>query len=274
MSPLTGVDLVRYPDKALEPEIAAIILIEGSTKGVSLKGDFTVYSLEDFIAGDKCDYVNARKVINGLDRAGDVAKYALKFEAALEDAGYEHVPAKAPKKIKATPAKLTSEQLRGIQQALKDKGYTMVGRVDGEWGDNTEDAILAFRRKNGLPLVPVIDDEFKAALWSGENKAVSDVRSTAKLADLKGIAPGASEVALLKKGATYVGLGSFATGGALSTDDITGVTSKISAAKELMAMLPSPGTLFLIAGGALLLYFLVTRVGSKIVHAYREGSIS
>ncbi|QIG76102.1 putative endolysin protein [Rhizobium phage RHph_I4] len=273
MSPLVGVDLVRYPDKALEPEIAAIILIEGSTKGVSMKGDFTAFALEDFIHGDHCDYVGARKVINGQDKASTVAGYAVKFEAALIDADVTHTPAKPSKKAK-TETKLTSDQLKSIQQTLKDKGYTMVGRIDGEWGDNTEDAILAFRRKNGLPLVPVIDDEFKAALWSGQDKTISEARSTAKLADLRGVAPGASEVDLLKKGATYVGLGSFATGGALSTDDITGVTSKISAVKELMAMLPSPGTLFLITGGALLLYFLVTRVGKKIVNAYREGHIA
>lgn len=277
LSPFIGVDLVRYPDKALEMETAAVILIEASIKGVSLKGDFTAFSLEDFIYGKVCDYVGARKVINGKDKAELIATYAIKFEAALYASGFVHTPAKAKKPTRLVvveAAHMSIEELTPIQQALKDKGYTMVGRIDGLWGDNTEDAILAFRRKNGLPLTPTIDDEFKAALWSGADKPVTEARATAKLADLKGVVPGATEISFVKKLATYVGFGSVAAGGTISTDDITGVTTKITAVKDLMNILPTPGTLFLIAGGAVLAYYLVTRIGSKLVRAYRQNAIA
>ena len=37
----------------------------------------------NFINEDKCDYFNARKIINGLDRADLVAKYGKAFYAAI-----------------------------------------------------------------------------------------------------------------------------------------------------------------------------------------------
>lgn len=277
---ILGIDLVRYPDKALENEVAAMILVEGSLKGLSLKGDFTKYALEDFIYGEKCDYVRARQVINRMDRASDVANYAVKFEAALEAAGTEHVPFKLKKAAGrvaapvATSAVVSSkEELRGIQTKLKELGYHEVGDPDGRWGDKTQTAVLAFRAENDLELLPTIDDKFKAALWTATPRRVGEKRATAKLTDLKGIAPGATEMALLKKVAGFFGVGSFFVSGTLSTDDVTGVTAKINAVKELMAILPSPLTIFALGVGAFGLYWLATRVGGKIVSAYREGRV-
>lgn len=61
------------PNDALEPEVAARILIEGC-----LKGMFTGKKL-----GDYPDFYNMRRVINGLDRAGTIAAYAETFLKAL-----------------------------------------------------------------------------------------------------------------------------------------------------------------------------------------------
>lgn len=66
------------PDKALEPETAYRIAANGMREGL-----FTSLSLDDFINDDKTDYVNARKVINGLDKANEIAKNAKHFEAIL-----------------------------------------------------------------------------------------------------------------------------------------------------------------------------------------------
>lgn len=74
-----GVDLIANPSLALEPEIAAKILIQGS-----LEGWFTGKKLSDYIPGD---YVNARRVINGTDRAHSVARLARGYEAALKSFG-------------------------------------------------------------------------------------------------------------------------------------------------------------------------------------------
>ncbi len=70
-----GIDLIRDPDLALRPEIAAVIMLRGM-----LEGWFTGKKLSDYLPGD---YVNARRIINGTDRAALIAGYARTFEAAL-----------------------------------------------------------------------------------------------------------------------------------------------------------------------------------------------
>jgi hypothetical protein len=47
------------------------------------EGWFTTKKLSDYIHGDKCDYLNARKIINGTDKAALIAGYARKFERIL-----------------------------------------------------------------------------------------------------------------------------------------------------------------------------------------------
>lgn len=68
------------PDKALEPSTAAHIMKEGMEKGL-----FTGKKLSDYLPGD---YVGARKIINGSDRAQKIASYAERFEAALAAGGW------------------------------------------------------------------------------------------------------------------------------------------------------------------------------------------
>ena len=70
-----GTDLVANPDKALEPAIAARIIVSGMTVGW-----FTSKKLADY-----SDYLDMRRVVNGMDRAGDIAGYASRFETALND---------------------------------------------------------------------------------------------------------------------------------------------------------------------------------------------
>lgn len=65
------------PDKALEPSTAYEILSRGMRQGM-----FTGRRLDEFVNG-QTDYFNARKVVNGLDKAEEIAKNARKFEAIL-----------------------------------------------------------------------------------------------------------------------------------------------------------------------------------------------
>jgi hypothetical protein len=46
-------------------------------------GAFTGKKLSDYISASKCDYTNARRIINGVDRADLIAGYAAKFERIL-----------------------------------------------------------------------------------------------------------------------------------------------------------------------------------------------
>lgn len=76
-----GYDLVNTPDETLNPAIAYKIMSYGMRKGI-----FTGKKLSDYISDSKADYTNARKIINGLDKAGTIARYAEKFEKILKAA--------------------------------------------------------------------------------------------------------------------------------------------------------------------------------------------
>lgn len=73
------VDLANHPDKALEPEISAKILVVGSTHGL-----FTGKKISDYITEEGPDYYNMRRVINGLDKADLIAGYAKEIEHAIK----------------------------------------------------------------------------------------------------------------------------------------------------------------------------------------------
>ncbi len=67
------------PDKARDPVKAVEILFDGMTNG-----RFTGKRLADYFSATVSDWAGARKIINGTDRATDIAGYAKKFAAALE----------------------------------------------------------------------------------------------------------------------------------------------------------------------------------------------
>jgi putative chitinase len=73
--------LVEHPECALEPECAAAILYGGM-----LDGDFTGVCVGDYIDEAQCDYTQARRVVNGLDCAEQIAGYAQVFQEALVQA--------------------------------------------------------------------------------------------------------------------------------------------------------------------------------------------
>ena len=74
MSDLLGIDLVQYPDKALEKDVSALILVRGM-----MEGHFTRKKLSEYINEGSADFVNARRTVNGIDRAALIAGYAEKI---------------------------------------------------------------------------------------------------------------------------------------------------------------------------------------------------
>ncbi len=104
-----GIDLVGNPELALDPEVSVRILVEGS-----MLGSFTGKKLADFIDNvdesdeeDLREYIQARRVINGLDRAETIGKSALVFEKALRAAAVPSTPEpveEQPIDIVPTPA--------------------------------------------------------------------------------------------------------------------------------------------------------------------------
>lgn len=87
----TGFDLVNKPDMALEPEVAVAILFDGMEEGW-----FTGRDLSDFVdefdeaaEEDLREFVEARRIVNGTDKAALIGGYAIAFEQALREAGYQ-----------------------------------------------------------------------------------------------------------------------------------------------------------------------------------------
>jgi len=87
-----GVDLVTDPNAAMNPDVAARILVRGMVEGW-----FTGRKMADFAT-----FEDMRRVVNGTDRAADIARLARGYEAALLAAEGSAPP--APKPAPAVPS--------------------------------------------------------------------------------------------------------------------------------------------------------------------------
>lgn len=76
----TDSDLMKYPEKAAEPQIAYRI-----TAAIMSQGFVTGKKLGDFINNQNTDYTNARRIVNGLDHAAEIADSAKRFEQILKE---------------------------------------------------------------------------------------------------------------------------------------------------------------------------------------------
>lgn len=79
--------LIGTPDKAMDPAIAAKIMVAGMEGGW-----FTGRSLGGYLPAGKpgtlVQFKEARRIINGQDRAAEIAGYALEFQKALTAGGW------------------------------------------------------------------------------------------------------------------------------------------------------------------------------------------
>lgn len=71
---VVGLDLIADPDAALRHDVALFVIVQGMKIGA-----FTGRKLEDYVRPGHVDFVKARKVINGLDRAQDIAALAQSY---------------------------------------------------------------------------------------------------------------------------------------------------------------------------------------------------
>ena len=112
-----SVGLESSPDLAKEPAIAYSVMSTGMFNGM-----FTGQSLGKWIGGHLCDYVHARKIINGMDCAELIAGYAHKFEKCLSVALISDTPAVS---TNAEPTQDT-EQTNSV---TPDSGTTPLGHI-------------------------------------------------------------------------------------------------------------------------------------------------
>lgn len=82
-----GLPLVANPDLAMRHDAAARILVWGMGEGA-----FTTKKLAHYLPqhgpADRAMFTKARYIINGQDRAGEIAEIALKFQRALQEGGW------------------------------------------------------------------------------------------------------------------------------------------------------------------------------------------
>ena len=78
MGTVLGLPLYTQPELALQYDAAYKIMSHGMTHG-----SFTGVGLSRYINDQKTDYVNARKIINGIDKSELIAGYASAIEQML-----------------------------------------------------------------------------------------------------------------------------------------------------------------------------------------------
>jgi predicted chitinase len=77
-SDILGIDLVNNPDQAMNPNISLFILVYGFKTGA-----FTGRKITDYITQQSVDFFNARRCINGLDKASQIKLLAEKYLAHI-----------------------------------------------------------------------------------------------------------------------------------------------------------------------------------------------
>jgi hypothetical protein len=104
--------LADDPSKALEMPTAIRVIFDGMENGM-----FTGKKLSQYITPLSIDYVGARRIVNGTDRAKLIAGYALAFESALKAANYvagQPAVTDEPKPpAKPTPAPVVIDKANG-----------------------------------------------------------------------------------------------------------------------------------------------------------------
>lgn len=138
-----GIDLEGNPELANDPDIAAQILFEGMMDGV-----FTGRSLRQFIkpsAGVK-DYLNARTVVNAMDKADVIAGYAEEFERHLSHIDFLEGSRtiRNAKKIEAG----------SIIKSVAAAGSAALGTASEVVTENTDEAIAAAQK--GMELSKIL----------------------------------------------------------------------------------------------------------------------
>ena len=124
-------ELIRDYSKALDKEISFQIMYRGMVEGW-----FTGKKLSDYFSSTKKDYLNARRIINGVDKAPTIASIATKFENALKISDYskEKTVIKTttePEKITNTPIVLPNPPTKTFWGVLLNllKQIFYLGRV-------------------------------------------------------------------------------------------------------------------------------------------------
>ena len=116
-----GIDLVNNPDRGKELPTAAGILMIGMYEGI-----FTGKKLSDYISNSSKDYYQARRIVNRLDKANEIANIAGGFEKGLEKidltAPAPEPPSESPTQPPSSKRNWFSVLIAAIARAFRRRG--------------------------------------------------------------------------------------------------------------------------------------------------------
>ncbi len=147
-----GIDLVSDPSRALEPHIAAQIIVIGMRDGW-----FTGKRLDDYITLQASNYRGARRIVNGTDQANAIAELARDYEEALKAIGYGIEPA-APvvnERRDGTAPRESIWQSRSIMAQVRQLAGKVMSVGGAWWGAQSETTQMALIA-GGVVLVGVL----------------------------------------------------------------------------------------------------------------------
>lgn len=154
-----GVNLAQFPERALELAVAVAVMFEGMLDANTNVGDFTGVSLEDYfkpgVDASHSAWQNSRRVINGMDRADEYAVWSRQFWYCLG----------GPEYFRLLKRGMRGADVSAIQDKLAHLGYYTMA-VDGDYGNGTQRAVIAFQRARGLFVDGEVGDQTRTALYS------------------------------------------------------------------------------------------------------------
>ena len=120
-----GIDLVRQPDLAMSPPVATRILFSGVSEGW-----FTGKKFLDYFTAEMTDWTNARRIINGMDKAPQIAGYARMFYQSILAAGDDATPvAVAPEPSTTPKSALQSTTVAAGSSTMLTGAVVVAGQV-------------------------------------------------------------------------------------------------------------------------------------------------
>lgn len=124
-----------------------------------------------------------------------------KWKARLESTAQEQVD--ADNDVGTLRPGMHGARVKLLQQKLDERKYHV--NPDGDFGNLTRDAVVAWKMDQGLPPKPEVTPEQFALLDNSSDRPLSDVRKSATASDLKGESKIIDTAALVKKGSAAAG---------------------------------------------------------------------
>lgn len=72
---LLGENFVAHPDDVMKPDVSLFIIVHGMKHGA-----FTGKKLDDFISSSNVDFLHARRIVNGMNKATLIQGYAINWK--------------------------------------------------------------------------------------------------------------------------------------------------------------------------------------------------